>query len=271
MMRQTAYCVIGLDPEECSLQGDCRYWDKKLNICRSIRNERKKRKKQETDLNKCKVCSHKKLKQINIELVTKFRSTGTFRNIGKRYGISYASVYRHFCEHIPVELWEHETTRKRLGSENLMELLIEEANEVRKLRQACSEWLRDPDDPSKLTVDPRSDDVTIVYLAFNENGSPVKVRENLSVILQRLNKEQMVPITWTIKHPDPGTKLIAAAKAFADFGHLVGRLKGELKDVIILQDTEKVRALARGLMKLVPKEKLPKARKLIEEAMDVGD
>jgi len=218
---------------------------------------------------KCKVCAHPKRKQIDRELVGKWRSKGSFRNIAQRYGLHFSSVYRHFCEHIPPQLWQQESTRRRLGSENLLELLIEEANEVRRLRQACTEWLQDPEDPSRLTVDPRAEDVSVVYVTFNEKGSPVKARESLNVLLRRCEKElKIAPAYWTVKHPDPGSKLIAAAKAFAEFGQLIARIKGELKDVLILQDTAKIERLARGLMDLIPAKDLPRARAVLEANSD---
>ncbi len=215
---------------------------------------------------KCRVCCHRRRSIIDRELVSRWRREGSFRDIARRHGLSKDSVFRHFCEHIPKSLWEGEKARRWLGSDNLLQVLTDEANECRKLRQAASAALQDPEDPDRLTLDPRPEDISVVYVTLDGEGAPVKMREKLSVILRRFAKREKVGVvSWTITRADPGAQLVAAGRAFADFASLIARIKGELKDVLLVEDSARIQALAQGLLSLIPAKDLPKARELLDQ------
>jgi len=225
---------------------------------------------------KCKTCSHPDRVNIDRELVSRWRTSGSFRNIAQRYGLHYRSIYRHFCEHIAPAIWEAEERRKGRTVEGIVRIIHEEIHEVRRLRKACTRWLQDPDDPNQLTVDPRADDVRVVYYDPSEldlSGKPVKRHEDLNRILARMADSELLPVSWTVKHPDPASTLTKAASSLEGLAGLFLRKEGALIDRLQVGANEsRTKVLAEKLIQLIPRSRRAEVEQLIEEAFpDDGD
>ncbi len=146
-------------------------------------------------MNRCTVCSHPKLKQINLALVTRFRSTGTFRDAARRYNLTKSALHRHFCEHIPADLWESERARRELSAENLVANLQKHWRRMERLCEACERVLEDPADPDRwivgapprLFAECRASQIMVHYDVLVK-GTVTKRKANLDVLLDLLER-----------------------------------------------------------------------------------
>ena len=220
---------------------------------------------------KCKVCSHKERKKIDEQLVLKWRSTTSYRNIAKQYGLSYSSIYRHFCEHIPQALWKAERARQTINAENLFEQMNLVYRRVLKHLDACDRYLQDPENPTEYDLGPRGEDIMVVIQTV-EAGSSVTVRRRLSELVADIEAKRknliIKELSW--RHADPRKLLLDASREARGYFELSGKLLGEIKEILIIEDTERVRRLLRGWLQLIPAKKVPEARKIAcEHGFDV--
>lgn len=68
---------------------------------------------------------------------------------------------------------------------NTYEEFLKNLDFVHKLRDASEKWLTDPDDPSVFTIDPRAEEIDILYID-NSGEKPVQKRTTLAEALARI-------------------------------------------------------------------------------------
>jgi hypothetical protein len=191
--------------------------------------------------NRCKVCAHKKLNQINRDLVMKWRTKDGFRKIAKRYGLHPSSVYRHFCEHLPEELWAAERARRELNADNLIANLQKHWQRMEKLSDACERVLEDPENPDRWVVgapprlfaECRASQIMVHYDVIVD-GKAIKRKANLDVLLDALEKggpkenPLLVTATW-YRGEDILKTAREAAKEARGFLELYAKLSGQMQ------------------------------------------
>jgi hypothetical protein len=104
---------------------------------------------------------------------------------------------------------------------------------INKLFDACDRWLSDPSDPSRYQLGPRADDVDIIYWEDSNDGTPIKRKEKLSVLLYKVNTANKESLTFElaeIKNVDPSALLIKTANHLQRQLELIAKLRGELQD-----------------------------------------
>lgn len=141
---------------------------------------------------KCKICNHPKAKTINSQLI----GGKTYRNISQQFGMDVASVCRHV--HGCLEL-DVQTLQKQIKTGNAIDHHVQLAtlfNDVMKYKRSANKWLQDPDDPDEFTLEPRADEIDVIYSVRDGNGSPVKIRKSLKDII--LDIENTQP-DWTVE------------------------------------------------------------------------
>ena len=218
--------------------------------------------------NRCKVCGlgQKKLQSINQDLVAKWRSRDGFRKIAKRWGVSLPSLYRHFCTHLPAELWRSEQARRELSAETLMAHLNDHYSRLQKLLAACEEVLQDPSDPTrwvvgsspKVVAQARSEDLTI-YFQQLLNGKVVNHKAKLDTLIERIeaagSKESPLMVTSVHYHGEDVKRTAReTAKALREYIELAGKLSGQLAPELDLQE----------IIELVVRSLRPHPKSLVE-------
>lgn len=170
------------------------------------------------------------------------------RDIAKRTGTSAASLHRHKTEHLPVLLVRAEERRQEAHGASLraqdaaqagetdavaldvMEELRGALSRVRLLSDACDRWLRDPADPSRYTLDPRADDVSVIYAEKGSDGRPVQKRAKLSALLARLDDAGVDVQRGEWRHADPRDLVLKTYDRLRDTFELLARLVGDLDE-----------------------------------------
>ncbi|TAK32388.1 MAG: hypothetical protein EPO21_15335 [Chloroflexota bacterium] len=101
---------------------------------------------------------------------------------------------------------------------------------INLLFDACDRWLRDPDNQEQYTLDPRSEDVSVVYAEPNEDGKPVRKKARLSALLAQLAKDGVMVQGWETKHADPRELVLKTAAQLEGQTELLAKLLGELDE-----------------------------------------
>ena len=177
--------------------------------------------------NRCKVCDHRSRSAIDRVLVA--RREG-FRQIAARHRLSVGSLYHYYAEHLPAELLRAEANRATVASIDVMGELQACMARVQLLADACDAWLRDPEDPTRYDIGPRSEDVKVTYWAVGRNGKPVRKKRKLSLLLKDLHRIVREFEVVEVKHADPRTLFLKAAEQLRAQLELVAKLVGKLRD-----------------------------------------
>jgi hypothetical protein len=175
----------------------------------------------------CTVCSHPKHKKINVAIVKHEQSN---RAIASQYGLDRRAIDRHEKEHLPEVLLKVMEGEKREEADEVMREVRKCCAMANKLLDACDDWLSDPDNPDKHTLDPRADEVSVIYSELNDDGKLHRKRAPLSELLAKLEAEpgRMVEAV-EIKRADPRELILKAIAQLRPVAELLARLEGRLK------------------------------------------
>jgi hypothetical protein len=223
--------------------------------------------------NRCKVCGHKRVQEINKDLVEKWRSRLGFRKIATHWNVSVPSLYRHFCNDLPSELLRSEEARRELKAETLMAHLNKHYDRLQKLLAACEVVLQDPSDPTRWVVGSapevvaqcRAEDLTVYYQML-VNGKAVNRKSNLDILLKKIkaagSKQEPVLVTgWQYRGEDVKRTARETARALKEYLSLAAQLTGMMKPDKVEIDTD---ALIRAVVDALRDFPLP-LRRVIEK------
>lgn len=166
----------------------------------------------------CKVCSHKKVAQIN----EKIRNGDSIASLSKLYGISRTTLAKHKNECMVKLLAEDKETMDAIVSDSLIKQVNVQIDLVHKLIGACDEWLTDPEDPTKYYLGPRGEEVDIAYQVTDSRTgeiSKVQRKATLQELLQAIEGHGYIIRGVKFNHSDPRELLIKA----------IGKLEGTVK------------------------------------------
>jgi hypothetical protein len=219
----------------------------------------------------CTVCTHADRLTIEKLLVEGV----SYRDIARQYGVSFHAVGRHKTDHFPQLLADsrpldlvakqpgnRDTVAKQTATietyiesraddnhQHAIDVIRTTARQVEHLEllsNAVSEWLRDPEEPSRYSIDPRAGEIMVVYEDFadcTERGLPRKKRARLSQLLAHIadGSQGMVrPLSGETKHADPRKLLTGVADSLKGQMQLSKQLLEALygaEQVQLFQDT----------------------------------
>jgi len=172
----------------------------------------------------CSICGHDQRDVIDKLLVS---GSLSIRRIAARFIVSATSLRRHKEKHIPAGLAIAQQVTDVTRAVNLREELQECVTRVRKLSDACDVWLRDPEQPDRYSVDPRAEDISVIYSELNAEGKRVRHKAKLSTLLSKVSDRAETPPMFEMvesKSADPRELILKAA----------GRLEGQLTILVKL-------------------------------------
>jgi hypothetical protein len=159
------------------------------------------------------------------------------------------------------------TERSLEQGEYVLDNIESVMNRLRSMLDACDEWLRDPDEPHKYNLNPRSFEVEVIY--EEESKKPTKesktVRRKalLSELLRQSGKDA-VEIRY--KHADPRQILTTVADSVERQLRLLSQIQGKIKT-----NTDEVTTLVLVKIQQTVINELkehPQLRKKIADAFD---
>lgn len=156
---------------------------------------------------KCSICTCVNLTQIN-RMILKGVS---FRNISLRVWNTdshFVSVHRHTINCLKFDIAAVAAANKKEQAIAIHEEFREQLDFAKQLRSAAEEYLADPNDPLKLAILPRSDEIDVVYfdntdLTAGDAPMPKKKTAKLAALLQNVEELRNIDVDKiTIKHVD---------------------------------------------------------------------
>lgn len=150
---------------------------------------------------KCSICTHKSVSKINKAIAEGV----SFRGIAGQFKVAKSSVPRHAENCLQFALGA--VIEKQLEQQGIdvHKEFEEQLAFAKQLRIAAMEYLANPDDPLKLILTPRADEIEVVYFDHNDlfMGMPKKKKAQLSILLESLTTDGgFQPDKYSIKHVD---------------------------------------------------------------------
>lgn len=133
----------------------------------------------------CKTCSHPKRKAIDARLSAVPRQP--ISRIAREFGLPETTLARHKKVHLPAPLQvvidRHAKLEEETREMDVLASLGRMVNRAESMLAASDEWLRDPANPEKYNLDPRSSEVWIVW---QPHGGGPRQKARLSELLERI-------------------------------------------------------------------------------------
>src|SRR5262245_57710739 len=174
----------------------------------------------------CKICRHPQTLEIDRFLAKRT----SYRDIARQFGVTHAGVERRVKNCIPEFLDAARAEQKRERAIVVEDEVNRVFNRLNKLLDACDEWLTDPSDHAKYSLDARAHELLVIYddLAdLTEKGQPKRKRDQLSNLLARLEKKGRVEAaSVTLKRADPRDLIVRTAGEIKGQLELFARLQG---------------------------------------------
>lgn len=173
----------------------------------------------------CTICSHDQ----KLAIETQIASGKSYRLIASQYKTSDASIRRHVKDCIPAALEalkQQQKAKSGLVVEDEVQRVFRRLN---KLIDSCDDWLTDPKDAEKYTLEPRDNEIEVVYLDYNDadaNGNPKRKRDSLRTLLKRAEAANIEAVLCESKSADPRELVIKSAAQIANQLELYGKLLG---------------------------------------------
>ena len=172
--------------------------------------------------------------------------------ISSKYNLSRSALSRYKKMHLVRKVNATQVKKDLREGDELLTLLETYINNVNMVANACLDDLRDPDDPNKLYLGVKAEDIDVSYYEWPDNKAsekgknnpekanpfvsavkPIKKRDKLQVLLNRLNDNGLMTESININAPDRAHTLLKASQAMNKHIHLFGELKGLLGNVTI--------------------------------------
>lgn len=169
--------------------------------------------------------THPKRKQIDKELI----EGHTINSVSNKYGISYKAVRGYRDKVLYPKVLEAtqqraevtksvaiETERKNItDAAELFNIIITAVNRMRKISDACDEYLQDPDDVTKYFLGPHDYEINVVGYRKDKDGKRYKVKESLGDILAKLKQNGYEVTKLSSFQADPRIMLVKASETLS--------------------------------------------------------
>ena len=168
------------------------------------------------------------------ELLEELRQPGAnLCAIAVRVGVHRNTLRAFRDKHLPKSVRDADARLSRLPRPDLqvsqLERLDAVASKLDMMVEAVDRALRDPDDPTRYNLDPRSREVTVVFEEMVGDRRVQKVRK-LDDLLERVEQGLGVSVVrWEVKSADLRVLLKDLAATIKPIAELLGKTRGEIK------------------------------------------
>jgi hypothetical protein len=186
--------------------------------------------------NTCSICRHRDRVKIDAALI----ENQPLRLIASQFSVGNNSVQRH-QECIAELLQGAQRMKAAEFAETINDQMQRVFNRTNLLYDACHEWLTDPEDPRRYTLDARTGDIDVIYEQEEgtyQDGSPrwVKKRATLSVLLGEVESARadgaarLRVVAAESKTADPRSLILETAKTLNGSIDRLAKLTGAYQE-----------------------------------------
>lgn len=181
----------------------------------------------------CSVCDRADLLEINRALAEFAGESKRFRIVSERFGLSIQSLRRHESAHLTEGLKKAVVKHAELIEEtrdlDILASLKRLIGKAELMLSAADEWLRDPADPARYNLNPRTHEIEVVYEETIGDRASRRTAK-LSHLLERI--EQGLPVTvikGESRTADPRKLLLDAVDSLKPVLELLGKATGQIR------------------------------------------
>lgn len=191
--------------------------------------------------------------------------------IARRHGVSRAAISQRVKQlnltTTSAAVAPGESRRFVRHSIDVMEQLSLNVTRANQLMDACDEWLRDAEDPTKYDIGPRGSEITVTYYVESEGGKKREARkEPLDLLLSKLERFAQIagPTTCAeigrveYRHADPRELIL---KTQQETRQTVGMVIEAMQKVL---EAKALEAWREAMLEEIGKESPDCARRIAE-------
>lgn len=182
---------------------------------------------------RCMTCDHRKRSEIDGRLGRIPETHESITKIAEEFGFRPNTLRGHYMKHLPgalrVVAARHAELVKETNGLDVMASLGRCADKAERMLAAADAWLRDPNDPEKYNLNPRTHEVEIVY---EERVDKLTVRKTarLSDLMRAVEEGLGVTVVkGEARTADPRKLLLDAVASLKPVVELIGKQTGQIK------------------------------------------
>lgn len=160
-----------------------------------------------------------------------------FSEITERYGIPKSTMCDYMRDKLIPKIAKHEAERDMKDSKFVLSEIASIMSKMKKMYDACDEYLTDPDNPDKYSLLPRAWEMDVKYLDYRnvpeDNPKPVQKSMTLQALIDEMRGQQKELVEIKYKHHDPRKVITETATVLTKQLELLARIQGSIKDVSI--------------------------------------
>lgn len=175
----------------------------------------------------CTICAHNRRSRIE----TAIAHQESLRSIANHFRVTHYSLRRHRDNCIPEAVSQEREAARHLLTVGLDAELERCFRRINKVFDACDQYLRDADNPDRYSLDPRAEDVSVIYhdqADTNARGEPRRKRARLSRLLALAANGSLdiERVEWRIA--DPRELILKSASQLHQHLDMLAKLRGSI-------------------------------------------
>ncbi len=180
--------------------------------------------------NRCKVCKHKDVALIN----SRINKGDSISSISTTWGISRKTVAKHRDICLMPDVHEKQELIKSLTSSDRLQAYEDRFHKTNLMVDALDQWMRDPDNPDKYSIDDRANEIDVVYQEYDKENMrmrPGKQKATLQDLICKVEAGgEMYVRELTSRRTDPRKLLLDALKEEREMIKLVVEMVQRVKE-----------------------------------------
>ena len=154
----------------------------------------------------------------------------SYRVIASQFGLSQAAIGRYMTGKLMPKVAKAQAVRLLQSGGDLLDLLEGYIRTADKMIKAAEEYLQDPDNPDKLYLGPKAEEVEITYTE-TVGEKTVKGKGSLQELIDKIEDQGIRVGFVRYKHEDPRRTILNSANTLTKQIELFGRIHGDIKNV----------------------------------------
>ncbi len=156
----------------------------------------------------------------------------TCKEISEKYVISKQALHRYLHDRLSPRATQEIAKRDAADGNSVLAELDFIMSRMKKLYNACDDYLTDPDNKERYTLLPRAWEAEICYLDYSSDP-PQQKKMSIQAMIDEMRGKGKELVEIKYKHHDPRKMITETANTMTKQLELLARIQGSIKDVSI--------------------------------------